>query len=261
MKIIGGHSSNKLLIETFFGCWPATKTHPVHLMTLSPNPQYMKTFETAADPLPSPPFLFSIIFANTPPPHPSVSQHPLWSTLRFLSTLKPKSWMESLFFIPLDCRMEEGGGGRVTGDQHHRHTLSLPLSLSVELALPFSRSFWSSRCRSEHDRWGLLRKYRKGLVWFGNREAFQIQSCLWVCLHLVSGFKAPLHVFNMYHLLSNVCSFLLWYCPFDQWHFIAHTKHRPHVNATTNSHYLSIRGCYNNLSYPLCLWHVSPAYI
>lgn len=156
-----------------------------------------------------PPFLFSIILANTPPSprRPSISQHPLRSTLRFLSTLKPKSWMESLFFIPLDCRMEEGGGRREGDRRSASPTLSLSLSLlhsqlsslSLSLILSLQVRTWTSRT------FFFLEK-RSRLVWklrrVSDSERFSICCVFLTCI---------------------TCSFLLCYCPFDQGHFVLFT--------------------------------------
>lgn len=61
-------------------------------------------------------------------------------------TLKPKSWMESLFLTALAIRHQRSG---VEGmDQHYWRTLSVFLSLFSTLDLP--RSLWSSQHRSGH---------------------------------------------------------------------------------------------------------------
>lgn len=156
---------------------------PVVYLTLDPTLRtWWPHLRLVYTPLPQPPFLSPILFANTPPPLPSPNADSK-ALLRFVSTLKPKSWMESLFFIALDYGM-----GGVDG-RSASLTLSLSLFHSGFSSLSLSDLLGAGSDMNGED---FLRKYRKGLVWLWNGEGFQIQTSFWVPLRLISGFEPSL---------------------------------------------------------------------
>lgn len=189
----------------------------------------MKPFEAGVTPLPPPQFLFSIIFVNTPPTTPTPippspytgSEALLW----FVSTLKLKSWMESLFFISMDYRTEEEGdeGGWREISITDTLSLSFTLGLARSPSLILSAQVWTWTART------FAKVQKRPLSGFEIEKGFRFKCSLWVFLQLVSGFKPSLCVLNMYHLLSNVCLFLLCYYLFDQWHCVAHTHRTDHM--------------------------------